>query len=98
LAWSVIFIPLLFLASALSIPYGLVANYVMKRRERQFKHEMEDIGRTLLWADFVRRSSEEDGTLIIDIVTLKGPVRWWWTSENLSELSPATAGAIISQI
>ncbi len=91
LAWSVIFTPLFFLAAGLSIPYGFVANYVMKRRERQFRRDMERLGRTMAWVEFVRESGAEDGTLIVDIDSLKGPVRWWWTSENLSGLSMDSA-------
>ncbi|MBV8632743.1 MAG: hypothetical protein JOZ83_17595 [Silvibacterium sp.] len=86
-AWSAIFTPLLFLAAGLAIPYGFVANYVMKRRERQFRRDMERLGRTMLWPDFVRKSSEKNGTLIVAVDSHKGPVRWWWTSENLAGLS-----------
>ena len=65
----------------------LSANYVMKRRERQFRRDMERLGRTMLWPDFVRKSSEKNGTLIVAVDSHKGPVRWWWTSENLAGLS-----------
>jgi len=95
---SLMFVPLLLLAAGLSIPCGLVTNSVMKRRERQFKRDMEHGGRTLLWPDFVRRSSEEDGTLIVDIHSLKGPVRWWWRSENLSDLSMDSARVRVSDL
>ena len=49
---------------------------------------MERLGRTMLWPDFVRKSSEENGTLIVAADSHKGPVRWWWTADNIYELCP----------
>jgi hypothetical protein len=82
-AWSVVFLPLLLVAGAISFPYALVRKEVTKRRERRFAEHMKVRGRMIDWPDFVRKVSAGDGTLIVERFSLKGPVRMWWTADDL---------------
>lgn len=40
------------------------------------------------WADFIREIKDGQGTLIVERLSLKGPVRMWWTRENIYEVCP----------
>jgi hypothetical protein len=42
----------------------------------------------MAWPDFVEAADKNRGTFIVERYSLKGPVRWWWTSEDLYSLSP----------
>jgi len=85
---SVFFLPLLFLAAGLSIPYAVIAKRVARRREQQFIAAMQLRGRLIPWNDFVYQLDSGRGTLVVEHDGFKGPVRWWWTSDNLYDLCP----------
>jgi hypothetical protein len=40
------------------------------------------------WSDFVHALDETRGTAILERYSFKGPVRWWWTSENIYDACP----------
>jgi hypothetical protein len=44
------------------------------------------------WDDFKRKMEGHEGTLIAEWYSLKGPVRVWWTSEKVREVSPHPVG------
>jgi hypothetical protein len=88
LPWSLLFIPFMFIAAGLSIPYSLVACRVQRRNEEAFQVSMTSLGRVMRWSDFVRALDETRGTAILERYSFKGPVRWWWTSENIYDASP----------
>jgi hypothetical protein len=52
---SLLFIPVLFIAAGLSIPYTLVARRIQRRRELAFRLQMKRQGRTIGWEDFMRQ-------------------------------------------
>ena len=85
---SLFFLPLLFVAGALSIPYGLVRRRVVAHRERQFSHFMKGSGRTMEWASFIREMNDGHGTLIVERFSFKGPIRMWWTGDDVYEVCP----------
>jgi hypothetical protein len=85
---SLLFIPVLAIAAGISIPVAIVASRVMRRREKAFRRHMQACGRVMEWADFIRAVDESRGTLIEERYSLKGPVRWWWTLENVYEVCP----------
>jgi len=51
-AFAPIFIPLLFLAAAMSIPWTYIQKAVQRRRERRFADQMKSAGRLMRWDEF----------------------------------------------
>lgn len=87
-ATSVLLLPLLFVAGALSIPYMAIAHSIMARRERRFRDAMKLRGQTMDWADFIRELDGGKGMLIVERFSFEGPIRMWWTTDNLYEICP----------
>jgi len=75
--WSIVFVPLLFLAGAISIPVVLVSREVQRVREKRFAAEMRKLRRTILLSGVV------SGSVLIEWLSIKGPTRWWWTPDAL---------------
>jgi hypothetical protein len=88
LAAGILVLPLLFVGAALSIPYTAVTRRLQARRERKFSNSMRISGRTMEWARFVREMKDGHGTLIIERFSFKGPIRMWWTPDNVYEICP----------
>jgi hypothetical protein len=88
LPWSLLIIPGLLVLAGLAIPYALVAAPIQRVRERRFRSRMRALDRVMEWPDFRRAADEPLGTLIIERHSLKGPVRWWWTADNLYNACP----------
>lgn len=40
------------------------------------------------WADFVTELDRENGMLVVERFSFKGPIRVWWTRDNLYETCP----------
>src|SRR5215470_9515670 len=85
--WSLPFILGLFILAGLSIPYGLVAVPISKWREQNFRARMRARGRLVAWDEF-RRALDDGGSLIVEQHSLKGPFRWWCTSEDIYRECP----------
>lgn len=85
---SVILVPALAVLAALSWPCLIASRWVRDRREHRFRARMRAEGRFLLWQDFRRNMRESGGTCIEQRFSPKGPVRFWWTPENVYEESP----------
>ena len=49
---------------------------------------MKSRGRFIAWAEFLRAMRETGGTCIEERFSPKGPVRFWWTPENVYRESP----------
>jgi hypothetical protein len=45
-------------------------------------------GRTIDWEHFIREINEGHGTLIVERFSFKGPIRMWWTGDNIYEVCP----------
>jgi len=88
LPWSLLLVPVLLLAGAASVPVSFVAVRIQRRRELAFRKQMLERGRIMEWAAFRQAIAEDKGTLIEERYSFKGPVRWWWTSENVYEICP----------
>ncbi len=84
--------PLMLLAIPISIPWGLVDNWLQRRRERAFREDLRARGRLMSWEDVHRAMDENRGTLLEEWYSFKGPVRYWWTAENVREVSPHPVG------
>lgn len=88
LPWSLLLIPILLVAAGLSIPYAMAAAPIQRRRERAFRERLKARGRIIEWSKFLGAFNEQHGSLIKEMYSHKGPVRWWWTPENIYEVSP----------
>lgn len=87
--WSPIFVPLLFIAAGLSIPYALGRIAYWKWKEKRFAEEMRKLGRTINFDEVVSKLKSGEGTVIHEWYTvLKGPVRHWWTPDDVLSISP----------
>jgi hypothetical protein len=85
---GVAMIPLLFVGACLAIPYTLAARWLRLHSEHKLRLRMESKGRLMTWLDFVRAMRERGGTCIEEKFTAKGPVRIWWTPEDVRRESP----------
>jgi hypothetical protein len=87
-AAGVLMLPVLLVGAALFIPYTAVTRRLRARREQQFSHSMRISGRTMEWARFSSEIKDGHGTLIVERFSFKGPIRMWWTADNVYELCP----------
>ena len=81
-------VPLMFVAAAVSIPYTKIRRVTMARREDRFMESTKLSGRVMSWSDFVRELDQGNGTLIVERFSFKGPIRLWWTADNVYERCP----------
>lgn len=85
---GVVLIPVVFIGAVLAIPYGVFLRWTRQRRELQLRALMKSQGRWISWQDFLRAMHARGGTCIEERFSPKGPVRFWWTSENVYAESP----------
>jgi hypothetical protein len=85
---GVLLLPLLLVGGVLSIPYTIVWRIVKSRRERRFANSMKADGRVIDWEHFIAEINAGHGTLIVERFSFKGPIRMWWTSEDVYEICP----------
>jgi hypothetical protein len=83
-----IYLPLMFVGGALSIPYTMIRRKVVARHEARFADSMRGSGRVMDWADFSSELERGNGMLIVERFSFKGPIRLWWTRENLYRTCP----------
>lgn len=86
--WSLVLVPALVVAAGISIPYSVVARQARRRRQRAFQDEMKARDRAVEWDDFVHALNDHRGTVIEERSSVKTSDRWWWTPDNLYQLSP----------
>ena len=87
-AMGVAMIPVLFAGACLAIPYTLGARWLRLYGEHKLRLLMKSRGRLTTWPEFVRVLHERGGTCIEEKFTAKGPVRFWWTPEDVRRESP----------
>ena len=85
---GVLLLPLLVVGGVLSIPYTMVWRRVTSRRERLFANSMKADGRIIDWQHFIPEINAGHGTLIVQRFSFKGPIRMWWTREDVYEVCP----------
>lgn len=81
-----IYIPLLFLAAGVSIPWTYLQKSQQRRQERRFAEQMKKAGRLMHWQEF--KQAEGTGTAIGEYLSTKGPFRLWWTADDIPATSP----------
>lgn len=85
---GVLLLPLLLVGGVLSIPFTMVWGRVKSRRERRFANTMKADGRIIEWERFISELNAGHGTLIVERFSFKGPIRLWWTREDVYEVCP----------
>ena len=85
---EVLMIPVLFVGACLAIPFGFVTRWLRQHREHRFRMLMKSHGRLIPWAELLRAMRESGGTCIEEKFSPKGPVRFWWTKEDVCRESP----------
>ena len=81
-------IPVLFVGACLAIPYTVAVRWLRLHGEHRLRLLMKSRGRLMTWPEFVRAMHERGGTCIEEKFTAKGPVRFWWTAEDVRRESP----------
>jgi hypothetical protein len=85
---GILLIPVLMLGACFAIPYAFVLRWIRQRREHKFKLLMKSRGRLITWPDLQRHLHDDGGTCIEERFSPKGPVRFWWTREDVYKKSP----------
>lgn len=76
------------IAVPLSIPVTKIWQAIKRRQERKFATNMRAANRSLPWSEACRRVENGHGCLISDHLSIKGPVRLWWTAEDVAAITP----------
>jgi hypothetical protein len=85
---GVAMIPVLAVGVCLAVPYTVGARWLRIHGEHKLRLLMKSRGRLITWQEFVRAMRERGGTCIEEKFTAKGPVRFWWTPEDVRRESP----------
>jgi hypothetical protein len=83
-----IYAPLLLLAAAIGVPVSHVLRWKQGIDERKFIDKMKRARRFMKWNDFKQAIEKNEGTAIGESLSMKGPFRLWWTTENILATSP----------
>ena len=84
--------PILLIGGTLSIPIALAMRNSDRARERRFAKQMRSANRTISQESLAKQIHTGAGTLIREWKRMfKGPVRWWWTSDDLYKECPHAA-------
>jgi hypothetical protein len=87
-AFGVLLVPFVALFACVAIPFLVAHRWLRQHQEHSFRMRMKSRGRLMTWADFVRAMHGSGGTCIEERFSPKGPVRFWWTPENVTGESP----------
>jgi len=87
-ALGIALIPVVFVGACFAFPYNMVLHWSRTRREHQLRLLMKSRGRCMSWQEFLRAMRGKGGTCIEERFSPKGPVRFWWTPENVYAESP----------
>lgn len=85
---SLLVIPALFIGAAISLVAWPAISLVRRRQEKSFATRMSAVGRSISWKDLETALDKNQGTIIGECLSEKGPCRLWWTPENVRAVSP----------
>lgn len=85
---EVALIPVAVGVAAVALPLSFVPRWMQTRREGTFRALLKSRGRFISWQEFLRSMREAGGTCIEEKFSPKGPVRFWWTPEDVYRESP----------
>ena len=81
-------IPVAIGVAAVAVPLSFVPRWLQKHREHTFRLKMKSSGRLITWQVFLHSMRNSGGTCIEEKFSAKGPIRFWWTPENVLRESP----------
>jgi len=94
--FGLIFVPLLLVLGGLSIPITAIKRQVNRSRHNRLLSDMRRQSRVVTLSEIQERVNKDGGTLIVERKFPKGPVRRWWTPEDIFALSPYPLGSPIN--
>ena len=85
---GVLLIPVIAVGACVAVPCIFAARWLRQHGEHRFRMRMKSRERLMAWAEFVRAMHDSGGTCIEERFSPKGPVRFWWTPDNVNDESP----------
>jgi len=85
---GVAMVPVALAGAAIVMPIHLITRWKRQHAELKLRGLMKLRGRLITWQEFLRAMHEHGGTCIEERFSPKGPVRFWWTPENVYHESP----------
>ena len=85
---ALLLIPFLAIAGVLSFPVIGVLFVYFSLSERRFVKQMKSLNRMMDWPRFLHSVEKKQGTVIEEWLSEKGPVRRWWTADDVTNISP----------
>jgi hypothetical protein len=87
-ALGVATMPVLAVGVGLAIGSATALRWVRRYRENSLRAAMKTQGRLITWTGFVEKMRASGGTCIEERFSPKGPMRFWWTQDDLAAASP----------
>ena len=85
---GVAIMPVLFVGAGLAISSATALRWARGYRENSLRTAMKAHGRLVRWAEFLEKMRASGGTCIEEKFSPKGPVRFWWTPDDVHAESP----------
>ena len=85
--WPVLLI-LMVVVAAVSIPVEIVYRFRMWRQEKKLLARLTSVGRSVPWSEIEARFRAGEGTLIVEHRSPNGPIREWWSEDDLVGEAP----------
>jgi len=73
---------------ALFIALDFLARFLIFREEKRLRNRLQLAGRFISWAEIEAKFSAGAGTLVVEHRGPKGPIREWWTEDDVIAASP----------
>jgi hypothetical protein len=70
-----------------------LARFLIYREEKRLRHKLTLVNRFITWAEVEAKFSAGTGTLVVEHRGPKGPIREWWTEEDVIAASPVSLPA-----
>jgi hypothetical protein len=93
-----LFFIVLFVLAVASIPVEFVYRLRQQREEKKLRPRLAAAGRFLEWQEVEAKLRDGEGTLVIEHRSPKGPIREWWTSDDLIGASPVRLPASLQSL
>jgi hypothetical protein len=81
-------IPVAVGVAVIAVPLSFIPRWRQKHREITFRALLKSRGRLINWQEFFRSMRDSGGTCIEEKFSARGPVRFWWTPDDVASESP----------
>ena len=85
---GVAMMPVLLVGAGLAISSATVLRWKRRYQENSLRTAMKARGRVISWPSFLEKMRASGGTCIEERFSPKGPMRFWWTQEDIYAESP----------